>query len=188
MLPNITCGEQPGSLCCETIWHAANHILNQVAPPLMECISACDCCTGKFYAYVSQEAPEVLHGDYLAIWLVNLAPSQRSQSSTITTFTPANLLRATWALKLSESGYPKMESDLNAVPNVPGFDQLHYMNRYVYSHGEKMLRLLIDAAARKVLTPQGDTTFTLNSFGPTRPEAGSTGYQVNFVTDFNWLT
>lgn len=188
MLPNITCGEQPGAICCDTIWNAANHILSQVAPGLMECISGCDCCTGQFYAYVSQSEPEVLHSNYLAIWLVNISPSIRTNSNTVTTFTQANLLRATWMMKISESGYPRMDSDLNESVSVPGFDELHYMNHYVYSHGEQMFRLLMKAAAEKTLTPQGDTTFTLQAFGPTRPEAGSTGYTVQFQTDLHWQT
>lgn len=187
MLPNITCGEQPNALCCETLWNTATHILGQVAPDLIECIRGCDCCTGPFYAYVSQGEPETFQSNYLAIWLNNLAPSLRSSSNTLTTFTPANLMRATWGMKLSEGGYPRMDSDTNATVTLPGFDELHYMNRYVYSHGEQMLRSVLTAAHNKTLTPQGDTTFTLNSFGPFRTEAGSAGYQISFVTDLNWL-
>jgi len=186
VLPNITCGEQPGALCCNSLWNTANHILAQVAPDLIECIAGCDCCSGQFYAYVSQGEPETFQSNYLAIWLVNLAPSIRSNSGTVTTFTPANLLRATWNMKLSEGGYPKMSADMVGTPNLPGFNELHYMNQYVYSHGEQMLRSVMTAAAENRLVPQGDTTFTLNSFGPIRNEDGSAGYQIGFVTDVHW--
>lgn len=186
MLPNITCGEQPGALCCNAIWDTANHILAQVAPDLIQCIAGCDCCDGQFYAYVSQGEPETFQSNYLAIWLVNIAPSIRSGTSSITTVGPANLLRATWSLKLSEGGYPRMSADMIGTPDLPGFDELHYMNQYVYSHGEQVFRSVMTAVAEKRLVPQGDTTFTLNSFGPTRTENGSAGYQMNFVTDIHW--
>lgn len=186
MLPNITCGEQPDALCCGTIWNAANHILGQVAPGVIECIAGCDCCTGEFHAYVSQGEPETFQSNFMAIWLVSILPSIRSNSPTVTTFTQANLLRATWAMRLSEGGYPKMNADMVGTPNLPGFDELHYMNEYVYSHGEQMFRSLMTAGERKTLTPQGDSTFTLQTFGPIRTENGSAGYQVQFVTDLHW--
>lgn len=186
MLPNIVCGDQEGALCCNTIWNAANHILAQVAPDLIECIQACDCCRGKFYAYVSQGEPETFQSDYLAIWVANIGPSLRTGTNTLTTATPANLMRVTWNMKLSESGYPKMSADMVGTPDLPGFDQLHYTNQYVYSHGEQILRSILTAAAEKRLTPQGDTTFTLNSWGPIRTEDGSAGFQISFVTDVNW--
>jgi len=45
---------------------------------------------------------------------------------------------------------------------------------------------VMTAAAEKRLVPQGDTTFTSNSFGPIRNEDGSAGYQIGFVTDVHW--
>jgi hypothetical protein len=151
----------------------------------MECIEACDCCNGQFYAYVSQGEPEVWLSDYLAIWLQNVAPSVRSTSPTNTTFGAHNLLRAQWGMRLSEGGYPTMDIDMNEVPSVPGFDQLHYMNRYVYSHGEQMMRAVFQAVKDKTLTPR-PTTFTLVNFGPIRTERGSVGYQMSFQTDVDF--
>lgn len=186
MLPDLSCQtEFPEALCCEALWDWANHMLAQVAPKVLECVNACDCCEGNFYAYVSQGEPEVWESNYLAVWLQNISPSIRSTSPTNTTFPAHNLMRAQWMMRISESGYPQMEDDLNSVPSVPGFDLLHYTNRYVYSHGEQMFRALMQAVKDRTLTPR-PTTFTLLAYGPHRTERGSAGYQVNFQTDVDF--
>lgn len=186
MLPDVTCqSEFPDALCCEQLWDVANHILAQVAPKVLECVTACDCCEGNFYAYVSQGEPEVWESNYLALWLQNIAPSIRSTSAINTTFGAHNLLRAQWMMRIAEGGYPRMDVDLNKIPSVPGFDELHYTNRYVYSHGEQMLRALMQAVKDKTLTPT-PTTFTLQAFTPIRNESGTAGFQVNFQTDLEF--
>jgi hypothetical protein len=186
VLPDLSCNSAfPDSLCCESLWDTANHILGKVTPRVMECITACDCCNGNFYAYVSQGEPEVWASDYLAIWLQNISPSIRSTSPTNTTHFAHNLMRAQWAMRICEGGYPHIEADIVGIPELPGFDLLHYTNRYVYSHGEQMFRALMQAVKDQTLTPR-PSTFTLQAFGPIRMERGSAGYQVTFQTDVDF--
>lgn len=180
-LPQPTC-ENPGDPCCHTFFAVADHIVTLLALGQAECRNQGGCGSGELFAYVSTgfDVDDPLC-DTLIVWLVNIDPK----------FGPAGVarspsqMRATYRIRLRDSGYPIAQDDGITI-YAPDPMEIHQVSAFAYSHGEKLLRDLINASASGALVPAGCTNPNISNFRALDTSGGCVGWQVDVTLDVPW--
>jgi hypothetical protein len=174
-IPFVTC--EPAALpdgCCHAIWDQGLEILQAAAGGLMDCHSdqGCACGHGGMRGFISLGPLNTWQTNVLVVHLEppGLTLSPRSLGANGMMQGAPNWF-ALWRVQLMESGYPGMVE----VPGgwaTPNDDELHAANRFIYPHGESVLRGLLGLTSTCTNFTLRDLTFMAPTGGPDGWSAG----------------
>jgi hypothetical protein len=183
-LPLLDCAESAPP-CCSTLHMLATHLLDVVVPGQIECASEQPCPNKELVAYVQ-------HGtdfddplcDSLVVFLTSITSSPGSTSINGTTVL-APVFRASYRVRLRESGWPMVEDDGDTI-YVPDPQLVHRQSVHSYAHGERMFRDLANAHAHKRLVPSGCSVVRIGDFLPLFTSGGCVGWEIEITVDVPW--
>jgi hypothetical protein len=160
--------------CCTSWFDLLDNLLLACFNALETCGNG-NCCNG-YHRFVSVSEPHDPVRDYIGGWIsdVTLAPPPGASAKMVSFVRP----RITYNIKLSESGWPMIETPLGGVPVAPGIAERHHAAAHSYSHAQ-----LVFTAARDFLANACGSMATLGSLRPIGPSGGIVGWtfaaQVN---------
>lgn len=132
MIPQPCTSTDP--LCCDFLFEVANDILTAGMAALADCMGI-DGCKG-IETFVSHQEPIGATSDYLAVWLVSTEVVYDRSGR----FPRA---RPSYSIRLVEGGFPLPQQTANG-PVMPPRDDLHAAAGVSYSHGEVLLRRMMN--------------------------------------------
>lgn len=139
-IPNPDCSEP--EICCPSLWDTANDLLEYLVEGMADCLGDTACGGQQVVPFVSLGPPVTPLTDYLTVWWSHV----QTRISSGTTFgnVYTGVSEAQWNAQLIESNYPTPGQYGDEI-SVPSFEALNAANRVVYSHGERLYRLMLGA-------------------------------------------
>ncbi len=182
MLPTEATCDIPEGACCTDLFTVAEHILSSVHGQLLDCFGA-DC--AELPAYVTMGEGDDGVRDALTVAFTTVAPSGGSARQNVQL--PITLQRATFIMRLKESGWPMVQI-VNAEIVPPQPDRQNALARHAFAHAEKMYRTLLWLKATRTLVPSGVgcTQTSIGPLTPLRPTSGVVGFTSTITLDLPW--
>lgn len=180
-LPSYDCGiDDPSSACCVMLFVIATNIMQTALEAVQGCIANTPCGENTLIGYVSmgREIQDPV-ANYLTVSMISAGPSPGSNDLYGNKF--INLLRATFQVRLLESGWPQPSGDENAII-FPHADEYMNAGLHSYAHGEAMYRALLTSD----LNPYCDHDCYVNvsPLTPVEPSGGTVGWETTIITDY----
>jgi hypothetical protein len=182
MLPNDC--DVPPSVCCTSLYSIAEHILINVNAVLLDCLKASDC--EPLHAYVTMGEGDDAVPNALTVEFDLAAPTPGSNRNN--TQVPFIISRATFTVRLRESGWPTVKTRDNRII-IPKPETQNRAAKHAFAHGELMYRQLLYMQHSGTLIPatvKGCTNTVIGSLNPMRPEGGIIGFFAQVSTDLAW--
>jgi hypothetical protein len=165
--------------CCDALYDTATHLLTETYDALMVCYPQ-DCCS-PLVAYVTMGNGNDGVVDSLTVTFGQIASSPNTR--------PGNfgLYRATFFVRLAESGWPVARVDGETIIAPPPAEQAQAA-RHVYAMGEAMHRKLTYLQGVRRLVPDGVrcSNASVGIMQPVGPSGGVAGWSVPVVVDMPW--
>lgn len=184
MLPNDDCviSEQ---VCCTSLYDIAQHILSGLYEGLLDCFQQTPCNPGGLLAYVTMGEGDDLVLDAVTVALTSIEPSYNTVARNDTS--PFGLYRATFTVRLLESGWP-MAFEENGEIFVPDPVIQNAVARHAFGHGERMYRRLTYMASHGECVPTGVacSKVEVTSLRPLNPSGGTVGWETTLVLALPW--
>lgn len=181
-VPEPNCSAS-SSVCCTTLYDTAEFLLTTVAEALRDCIPT-ECDTPPLDCYVTMAGDDA-NPNALTVEIESVSPSGGTAQGKGGMQRGLGLYRATFAVRLRESGWPMAYVD-DEVIVAPDPALQHFASRHLYSHGEKMYRTLLHMLNTPGgLTPDG-LTYASASVTPLiglLPTAGVAGFVTSVTLD-----
>jgi len=184
MLPNGDCVVSE-EVCCTNLYDIAQHILSGLYEGMLECFQPTQCDPGGLLAYVTMGDGDDLVLDALTVALTSVDPSFNTVARNETS--PFGLYRATFTIRLLESGWP-MAYEENGEIFVPDPVAQNAMARHAYAHGERMYRRLTYMASHGECVPAGMSCskVEVSALRAMNPQGGSIGWETTLVLALPW--
>lgn len=181
-LPTYDCGvSDPTSACCTMLFIIGTNIMHTALEAVQRCMASTPCGSNELIGYVSvgQEIQDPVP-DYLVVSLAWAGHSPGAQGPNGNRF--INLMRATYQVRLIESGWPQPSGDGESVI-FPHPDEYMNAGLHSYAHGESMYRALVSS---KDLNPYCSTDcYThFEPLRPVEPAGGTVGWETFITTDY----
>lgn len=167
-------------VCCSTLYDIANYLLSEVYDALAGCYPPAPC-VDPLRAYVTVSGGDDGQVDVLSVSIGTVAPSASTLPGKF------GLFRATFEVRLKESGWPTVYADGETIM-LPDPVEQAAAARHLYSHGEAIHRRLAYLHFNKMLVPSNIrcTNATLGQMSPLTPQGGVVGWVVPVVVDLPW--
>jgi len=184
MLPNGDCVTTE-EVCCTSLYDIAQTILSNLYEGMLECFQPTPCNEGGLLAYVTMGDGDDLVLDALTVALTSIDPSFNTVARNDTS--PFGLYRATFTIRLMESGWP-MAYEENGEIFVPDPVMQNAMARHAFGHGERMYRRLTYMASHGECVPAGVacSKAEVTSLRAMNPMGGSIGWETTLVLSLPW--
>lgn len=169
--------------CCGDLYAIADHLLTSVFDALKECMGD-QGCSMQIVAYVTAGTGDDGVRDALTVEFDGIVPTTRSVQG------GNGLLvsRATYTVRLRESGWPIVRREDGTVV-VPPPDEQNHAAKYALARGELVYRWLLGMQAQKQIVPtsvMGCPATQVRDFRPMRPSGGVIGWTVTVDVDLPW--
>lgn len=164
---------------CSELWRISDHLLCKVFEAVNTCfIPGCD---PQLVAFVTTGQGDDGIKDKLTVSLLQIDPS------TLTTAVGPGLYRATWIVRLHESGWPIVRTSGDTITPPPPEEQEMAIQQLM-AHGEAMHRRLAHMRANKMMTPSGMRCLNsmLGQMTPVFPSGGVAGWEIQVTIDVSW--
>lgn len=164
---------------CSALWLISNHLLCSVFEAVGSCfIPGCDTGVAAFVT-TGQGDDGVI--DKLTVSLLQIDPS------VLTTSVGPGLYRATWIVRLHESGWPVAGVDGDRIIPPPPAEQERAVQQLL-AHGEAIHRRLAHLRASKQMTPSGMNCLNslVGQLTPVFPAGGVAGWEIQVTIDLPW--
>ena len=185
-LPPFNCAAA-SDVCCTTLFDTAEFILHQVAFTLQDCLPGADCGCDPLDCYVTMAGDDG-NPNALTVEIEAVSPSAGTSAGMSGMQVAFGLFRATFAVRLRESGWPTLYVD-DEVIVAPDPAAQHFAARHMYGHGESMYRKLVGMlATTNGFAPNG-VTYTRAQLSPLvalPPTSGVAGFMASVTLDLHW--
>lgn len=169
--------------CCGDLYTIAAHLLENVHEALLDCYQGVPCPLDDLNAYVTLGGGDDSITDALTVAFASAAASQGSVRGGM--MVPLTLQRATFTVRLRESGWPRATVEQGViVPPSPSLQNA--LARHAYAHGEKMYRTLLWMQSNRQLIPssvRGCSNPSVGPLTPLSPTFGVIGFTVPVTVD-----
>lgn len=178
MIPSSTCAAD--TPCCLELHSIANHLLVETYDAVMACYPGVECCP-PLSAYVTLGEGDDGIVDSLTVSIRSIASSVNTRPGQL------GLWRATFAIRLSESGWPTARREGTAIL-MPEPEAQAVAIRHVLSMGEAIHKRLSNLQTRRGLVPDGIrcSNASLGGMTPVGPRGGVAGWLVPVTVDLPW--
>lgn len=164
---------------CSVLWQISNHLLCKVDEALSTCfMPGCD---RGIVAFVTTGQGDDGITDKLTVNFLQADPSVN------TTYTGPGLYRATWIVRLHESGWPVVRAGEHSISAPPAEEQERAVQQLL-AHGEAMHKRLTHMQASKQMTPPGQRCLSslVGQMTPVFPSGGVAGWEIQVTIDLPW--
>ena len=167
---------------CSVLWQIADYLLCKTYEAVGSCFAGA-CCDGQISAYVTTGQGDDGIVDQLTVSLLQIDPS------VLTASIGPGLYRATFLVRLHESGWPTARVDGDTVIPPAPEEQARAIQQLM-AHGEAMHRRLTHLRASGQILPPGMNPPRLNSaigqLAPVFPQGGVAGWTILVTIDLPW--
>lgn len=171
----------PGEQCCDTLFRVSDYLLNESYQALLACYSG-PCEISSIARYVTLGRGDDAVPDALTVaFTTSIVPAKSDQR--------LSLWRATFELRLRQSGWPMAHTDSTGqVVFGPEWQSQTAKARQAYGHGEKMYRHLIWLNNSRQLPPPSFncSNAQIGALTPMNPSGGVVGWLVPITMDVPW--
>jgi hypothetical protein len=177
VIPTTPCADfEP---CCLSLSDIATHLLTEMYDAITECYPST--CAQPLAAYITFGNGDDGIVDSLVVAAGQVTSTSEARAGQM------NLWRATFTIRLSESGWPtaRIEGEEIVLP-TPQEQQI--AARHVFSMGEAMHRRLSHLMFHRALVPSTVrcSNATVGTMVPVPPSGGVVGWQVPVTVDLPW--
>lgn len=176
-IPALDCEDLPEP-CCDSLYSIAAHLLAEGLAALGDCCPAgCE----ELAGYVTMGVGDDGITDALTVTVTSIASSAGTVPGSM------GLYRATFDVRLRESGWPTAYSDGSGIVLPSPSFQLAAA-RYMFSRGETLHRRLAYLASSRTLTPSGVrcSNGSVGILTPLFPAGGVVGWTTPVTIDLPW--
>jgi hypothetical protein len=178
VIPSSPC--DTSEQCCVSLHDIAAHLLAEVYDAVSGCYPGPDCCE-PLAAYVTLGSGDDGIIDSLTVAIGGISPSGETRPGGL------GLWRATFNVRLSESGWPTGRTEGGAITMPQPTEQATAV-RHVLSMGEAIHRRLSTLQTRRGLTPPGVrcSNASIGTMQPILPLGGVVGWLCPVTIDLPW--
>jgi len=173
--------------CCTSLFDVAEFLLLSVKDALDGCLPGMDCGCEPLDFYVTLSGDDA-NQNALTVEIQSVNGSPQTLSGKGGMQRGIGLYRATFTIRLRESGWPMVYIDDNVII-APDPAHQHFAARHAYAHGERMYRKLINMLGTPGgLSPDGVayTSAQLSPLIALLPTTGVAGFSTSITMDLQW--